>query len=113
MASSFICIFLTVVDLDFYFKFQGGWGKHFDNGQPWMIYWMCNTLGIMGNDIWSYEKDGIQEKAVNYISKCQHPDGGFTGGPYQIGHLASSYAAMLSLVLMGLEDCYKLVNRRM
>lgn len=77
-----------------------------------MIYWMCNALGTLGVDFWTYEKDGLQEKCVEYISKCQHPDGGFAGGPYQIGHLASSYAAMLAIVLMGLEEGYKMVDRQ-
>lgn len=41
----------------------------------------------------------------------QNPTGGFGGGHGQISHLAGSYAAVLSLALVGGEDAYALVDR--
>lgn len=34
----------------------------------------------------------------------QHPDGGFGGGPFQLAHLAPTYAAVAALVTLGGED---------
>lgn len=34
----------------------------------------------------------------------QHPEGGFGGGPYQLAHLAPTYAAVAALVTLGGED---------
>lgn len=35
---------------------------------------------------------------------AQHPEGGFGGGPYQLAHLAPTYAAVAALVALGGED---------
>jgi hypothetical protein len=34
----------------------------------------------------------------------QHPEGGFGGGPYQLAHLAPTYAAVSALVTLGGAD---------
>lgn len=42
----------------------------------------------------------------------QNASGGFGGGHGQISHCAPSYAAVLSLALMGGPDCLDLINRK-
>jgi protein farnesyltransferase subunit beta len=42
----------------------------------------------------------------------QNPTGGFGGGHGQISHLASSYAAVLSLAMVGGADAFALVDRQ-
>jgi protein farnesyltransferase subunit beta len=37
---------------------------------------------------------------------------GFSGSPSQIPHLAPSYAALLSIILLGSETGYELINRK-
>lgn len=41
----------------------------------------------------------------------QNPKGGFGGGHGQMPHSASSYAALLSIALVGGEEAFKLVDR--
>ena len=41
----------------------------------------------------------------------QHPDGGVGGGFGQYAHQAGTYAALLSLALVGGEEAYELINR--
>ena len=36
-----------------------------------------------------------------YSALCQNKDGGFGGGPGQISHLATTYAAVNALAIMG------------
>lgn len=39
--------------------------------------------------------------AIHTLMKCQHPDGGFGGGPGQNGHLLPTYAAVCALCIVG------------
>jgi protein farnesyltransferase subunit beta len=43
----------------------------------------------------------------------QNRDGGFGGGHGQISHLAPSYAAILSLAIVGGDEALGLINREM
>ena len=42
----------------------------------------------------------------------QNMDGGFGGGHGQMSHCAASYAAVLSLILVGGKDALDLVDRK-
>jgi len=42
----------------------------------------------------------------------QNPTGGFGGGHGQMSHCASSYAALLSLAMVGGQGAFNLVNRK-
>lgn len=43
--------------------------------------------------------------------RCQHPDGGFGGGPGQFPHLAPTYAAVNALAIIGTPKAYSIINR--
>lgn len=42
----------------------------------------------------------------------QNPTGGFGGGHGQISHLAGTYAAVLSLAMVGGEEAFNLIDRK-
>lgn len=42
----------------------------------------------------------------------QNPTGGFGGGHGQMSHSASSYAAVLTLAMVGGSEAYRLIDRR-
>jgi protein farnesyltransferase subunit beta len=42
----------------------------------------------------------------------QNVDGGFGGGHGQFSHIATSYAAVLSLVIVGGKEALNSINRR-
>jgi len=46
------------------------------------------------------------------LSRCQDPNGGFAGGPQQLPHLAPTYAAVLSLMSLGVTSAYDCIDRR-
>ena len=50
---------------------------------------------------------------LKFLAYCQSPNGGFCGGHYQLPHLASTYAAMLSLVELGTIESYTTINRKL
>ena len=50
-------------------------------------------------------------RVVQFLSQCQHQDGGFAGGPGQLAHLAPTYAAILTLAILGTQEAYNCIDR--
>ncbi|KAL9601944.1 MAG: hypothetical protein Q9219_002168 [cf. Caloplaca sp. 3 TL-2023] len=79
----------------------------FDSSRPWIIYWALTALSLLAEDIEPY-----RERVVQTVSAMQNVSGGFGGGHGQISHCASSYAAILSLAMLGGSDCLDLIDRK-
>ncbi|KAF2739743.1 terpenoid cyclases/Protein prenyltransferase [Polyplosphaeria fusca] len=77
-----------------------------DASRPWFLYWSLQGLTALGQDISDYD-----ERVVYTFAASQHPSGGFGGGHGQLPHLAATYAALLSLVIVGTPEAYASVNR--
>lgn len=78
-----------------------------DASRPWFLFWCLNGLSILGEDVSSY-----RESLIETARSMQNETGGFGGGHGQLSHLATSYAVILALALVGGEDCYEVVDRR-
>lgn len=78
-----------------------------DASRPWFLYWCLNALRLLGEDVSSY-RDSLIETARS----MQNDTGGFGGGNGQSSHLATTYATVLALALVGGEDAYEVVDRR-
>lgn len=50
-------------------------------------------------------------QVVAFLNSCQHPDGGYGGGPGQMAHLAPTYAAVSALLTLGGEEALSSINR--
>lgn len=79
-----------------------------DCSRPWLCYWILHSLEILGERL--YDDDNA--KIAGFLSKCQSPDGGFGGGPGQHPHLASTYAAVNALCIIGTQEAYEIIDRR-
>jgi protein farnesyltransferase subunit beta len=53
----------------------------------------------------------MSDNVISLISASQHPTGGFGGGPYQIPHLATTYAAVSALVCIGTPEALSVIDR--
>lgn len=53
----------------------------------------------------------MKASIANFLAKCQHPEGGFGGGPGQEAHLAPTYAAVNALCILGTEEAYNVIDR--
>lgn len=51
-------------------------------------------------------------RVIATFTPMQNPTGGFGGGHGQMSHVASSYAAVLSLAMVGGEETYRLIDRK-
>ncbi|KAI0864486.1 terpenoid cyclases/Protein prenyltransferase [Xylaria cubensis] len=78
-----------------------------DASRPWIFYWCLNGLVLLGADVSKY-RDGLVETARS----IQNESGGFGGGFGQQSHLATTYAMVLALAIVGGESAYQVIDRR-
>ncbi|KUI53568.1 Protein farnesyltransferase subunit beta [Cytospora mali] len=78
-----------------------------DASRPWFLYWCLNALRLLGEDVSSY-----RESLIETARSMQNDTGGFGGGNGQMSHLATTYAIVLAMALVGGDDVYEVVDRR-
>lgn len=52
-------------------------------------------------------------RVISTLVPMQNVEGGFGGGHGQLSHCAASYAAVLSLVMVGGEEALNVIDRKM
>lgn len=62
-----------------------------DASRVWICYWIVHGLKLLGEPL---QDPADREAVIAFISTCQQESGGFGGGPYQLAHLAPTYAGM-------------------
>ncbi|KAH8111560.1 terpenoid cyclases/Protein prenyltransferase [Phellopilus nigrolimitatus] len=68
-----------------------------DASQPWLMFWTIQAFHLFGA---SFDPRNRQ-RCIDTIMACQHPEGGFGGGPHQFPHLLPTYAAVSALAVVG------------
>ena len=57
-----------------------------------------------------HTRQALRQSCLDTLRRCQHPEGGFGGGPGQLPHLAPTYAAVNCLAILG-PDALDIVDR--
>ncbi|RDI81618.1 hypothetical protein Vi05172_g8434 [Venturia inaequalis] len=78
-----------------------------DASRPWMVYWALTGLYLLGEDVGAY-----RDRVISTFIPAQNRDGGFGGGHGQLSHIATSYAAVLSLVTVGGIEALDTIDRK-
>lgn len=78
-----------------------------DASRSWVIYWILNSLHLLGADQYTDEE---VERINATISQFQVEHGGFGGGPMQQAHLAGTYAIVNALVVMKRSQSLDIIN---
>mmetsp|Transcript_62178 Transcript_62178/g.181514 ORF Transcript_62178/g.181514 Transcript_62178/m.181514 type:complete len:421 (+) Transcript_62178:72-1334(+) len=78
-----------------------------DASRPWFVFWISHALEVLD----AYDEQLLAPQVASFLWHCQHPDGGFAGGPCQLAHLAPTYAATTALIIAGSPEAYKAVDR--
>ncbi|KAI1845992.1 hypothetical protein JX265_000918 [Neoarthrinium moseri] len=78
-----------------------------DASRPWSLYWALNGMSLLGEDVSQY-REGLCATAQH----LQNDTGGFGGGFGQQSHLATTYAMILALAIVGGEEAYAIIDRR-
>ena len=79
----------------------------YDALRPWIIYWSLTGLSVLGEDLTQW-----RDRVLETCAPMQNPSGGFGGGHGQTSHAAPSYAAVLSLAMVGGREALNLIDRR-
>ncbi|KAG0279227.1 hypothetical protein BGZ95_001885 [Linnemannia exigua] len=78
-----------------------------DASKPWLCYWILHALDLLGYRI----PERIAVRAISTMRHIQSPTGGFGGGPGQEAHLATTYAAVNTLAIIGTKEAYDVIDR--
>ncbi|OAY25814.1 protein farnesyltransferase subunit beta isoform X2 [Manihot esculenta] len=78
-----------------------------DANRPWLCYWILHSIALLGESI-DYE---LENNVIDFLKHCQDPNGGYGGGPGQMPHLATTYAAVNSLITLGGRRALSSINR--
>ena len=73
----------------------------------WLCYWIVHALALLGESL----PPDLADDVVEFLALCQHPDGGFGGGPGQMPHLAPTYAATACLAEIATPRAFAVVDR--
>ncbi|CAB4285677.1 unnamed protein product [Prunus armeniaca] len=75
--------------------------------RPWVCFWNLHSLALLGESVDAQ----LQNNIIDFLSRCQDPNGGYGGGPGQMPHLATTYAAVCSLITLGGHKALSSINR--
>ncbi|XP_030553571.2 protein farnesyltransferase subunit beta [Rhodamnia argentea] len=78
-----------------------------DASRPWLCYWIIHSLALLGEPVDAELEDNV----IDFLRRCQDPSGGYGGGPGQLPHLATTYAAVNSLITLGGSRSLSSINR--
>uniref|UniRef100_A0A2M4AQ49 Protein farnesyltransferase subunit beta n=1 Tax=Anopheles triannulatus TaxID=58253 RepID=A0A2M4AQ49_9DIPT len=78
-----------------------------DSSRPWMVYWILNAASVLNLRF----ADELLNRVVDFLIKCRSPIGGFGGGPGQDPHLATTYAAVNALCIIGTDRALDAIDR--
>ena len=104
------------------------WMVSLDSSRAWILFWNVHSLALLGEELPeeragpappSAGGEGVEElreatskaDCLAFLAACQDAGGGFGGGPGHLPHLATSYAAVASLVTLGGEAALGCVDR--
>lgn len=83
--------------------------RSLDASRVWIVYWAVHGLSCLEAELTPPEMD--KDMLVDFLRRCQHPDGGIGGCPGHLPHLAASYAGVAALVTIGTESALACVDR--
>ena len=52
----------------------------------------------------------LKQQVISTLASCQSPTGGFSGGHGQMAHLATTYAAVHALAIVGTHEAFELIQ---
>ena len=87
---------------------SGGYSS-LDCSRTWICYWIINSLNLLSAEI--HITPQLQKSLISFIGSCQHPKGGFGGGPLQYAHMAATFGAVMALLSIGTKEAYDTINR--
>uniref|UniRef100_A0A1I8AJ98 Protein farnesyltransferase subunit beta n=1 Tax=Steinernema glaseri TaxID=37863 RepID=A0A1I8AJ98_9BILA len=79
-----------------------------DSSRSWMCYWALHSLRLLNCDV----PCELKSRIVKFLETCKTSEGGYAGGPGQIAHLATTYAAVMALVTINTDEALASIDRK-
>ncbi|KAK4477391.1 hypothetical protein RD792_016612 [Penstemon davidsonii] len=57
------------------------------HSRPWLCYWIIHSIALLGDCL----DDKLENDVVDFLERCQDPNGGYGGGPGQLPSLIISF----------------------
>lgn len=76
--------------------------------QTWTVYWISHSLSLLDEKDYL---DRVSKNVITFMKECEHPDGGYSGSPGQIAHIATTYAAISALIVYSSDEALESINR--
>lgn len=76
--------------------------------QTWSVYWITHALALLEQQQFL---DEVSKNVINFMKECAYHEGGYGGGPGQIAHLATSFAAVNALITISSEEALDSIDR--
>ncbi|RCH77606.1 hypothetical protein CU098_003177, partial [Rhizopus stolonifer] len=86
----------------------GRWAAVLDASKPWLLYWILHALDLLE---YTFD-DAMKQRLIDTCKQWQLPSGGFGGGGDQLAHLATTYAAVNAIAIIGIKEAYDLLDRK-
>lgn len=77
-----------------------------DASQPWLCYWILHAIDLLDISAPPFQTPVDTKTANNtiaFLKRCQSKNGGYGGGPGQNPHLATTFAAISALAVIGTQ----------
>lgn len=74
------------------------------SSQPWIVYWILQSLDLLCPSLEEVISEQLKLSIIKTLESCQSftsNGGGFGGGPGQEAHVACTYAAINSFLILG------------
>lgn len=84
--------------------------RSLDASRVWIVYWAVHGLSCLEAELTPPGMD--EDMLVDFVRRCQHPNGGIGGCPGHLPHLAASYAGVAALITIGTESALACVDRK-
>ncbi|KAH7730062.1 prenyltransferase and squalene oxidase repeat family protein [Aphelenchoides avenae] len=78
-----------------------------DASRAWFAFWGIHSLQMLSHKI----DKTLASNIIAFLKACEAPNGGYGGGPGQIPHLGTTYAAVMALVSIGTEEAFASIDR--
>lgn len=82
--------------------------QHYVPSQAWTVYWGAHSLALLDKMDFL---DTVANDVIDFMLECKHKDGGYGGGPGQLGHLGTTFAAVNALATLTNDKALESIDR--
>mmetsp|Transcript_21257 Transcript_21257/g.86941 ORF Transcript_21257/g.86941 Transcript_21257/m.86941 type:complete len:367 (-) Transcript_21257:1283-2383(-) len=83
-----------------------------DSSQTWLCYWIIHALDLLSSSEEPVLDETTARQTIMYLKSCSNESGGYGGGPGQVSHAATTFAAISALCVIGTDEALESIDRQ-